>query len=511
MARPTWRLSQLIELQPFHDWFFICRVTSVRSRMCSKAREMSVKWKRGAVRVAGRACGYIKSMQAAYYCSLKKKKMNLRTFWYKMSLLKGWEWTIFSGCMKWKSWKFSFSRNARVHRSWHRAGDPCHAMPWCQQSRTAQARGARMTRQRAEDQQLYNRTSLTSWAHRGSLSKWRELVVSSLPPPPFFFRRFLAPGLWGCFSFPCICSPPVCIICSVTSLSLAKTTWTPEHPFFSTHCYPNTSSDITCVLRGGSFPVTTHGLSSRGVAAVRARRLFPSTISGVRGSVPILPLGQKLDWQPVLSLATSHSSKDPPSLAYWLFASPQLNSVRWCCRGHAKRENVYCLTRASCCRAEKYEGIGWKSHCPFAMSSAHWKALMYFTKHFKPECSSSDCTSLECSSSTRRAFRLETFGEIHQNVSVCWPHGKRAWTLSRKMSLLNLIMAWVWFSLLGRCKKNEKVLRICHCSWSIVMHFLSSLRCPLLLTKIYYQGKMICKLHNTSSLVMMDDLVIEYW
>ena len=68
-----------------------------------------------------------------------------------------------------------------------------------------------------------------------------------------------------------------------------------EHPFFLTHCYLNTSSDVTCVLGGGSFPVRTHSFSSRGVAAVRARRLFPSTISGVRGSVPILPLGRKLD------------------------------------------------------------------------------------------------------------------------------------------------------------------------------------------------------------------------
>ena len=38
------------------------------------------------------------------------------------------------------------------------------------------------------------------------------------------------------------------------------------------------------------------------------------------------------------SLAAPHSSKDPPSLAYWLFASPQLNSVRWCCWGRTKRE-----------------------------------------------------------------------------------------------------------------------------------------------------------------------------
>ena len=42
-----------------------------------------------------------------------------------------------------------------------------------------------------------------------------------------------------------------------------------------------------------------------------------------------------------LGLAASHSSMDPPSLAYWLFASPQLNSVRWCCRGRAKRENTH--------------------------------------------------------------------------------------------------------------------------------------------------------------------------
>ena len=39
------------------------------------------------------------------------------------------------------------------------------------------------------------------------------------------------------------------------------------------------------------------------------------------------------------SLAASHSPKDPPSSAYWLIASPQLNSVRRCCRGHAEREN----------------------------------------------------------------------------------------------------------------------------------------------------------------------------
>ena len=165
-------------------------------------------------------------------------------------------------------------------------------LPWdalAPTAQTAQARGAWMTRQHTEDRQLYNRTFPTSRAHRGSLSKRRELVLSSLttPPPPFFFADSRPPISKVRVLFPCICSPMVCIIRSITSLSLATTTWTPEHRIFSTHCYPSTSSDITCVLGGGSFPVTAHGFSSRGVAVVRARRLFPSTISGVRSSVPV--------------------------------------------------------------------------------------------------------------------------------------------------------------------------------------------------------------------------------
>ena len=103
----------------------------------------------------------------------------------------------------------------------------------------------------------------------GPCPREESLCCPACPPPPPFFSPIL--GHWSLklrVSFPCICSPPVCIIRSVTSLSLAKTTWTPEHPFFSTHCYPNTSSNITCVLGGGSFPVTAHGFSSRGVSAV---------------------------------------------------------------------------------------------------------------------------------------------------------------------------------------------------------------------------------------------------
>ena len=50
---------------------------------------------------------------------------------------------------------------------------------------------------------------------------------------------------------------------------------------FSTHCYPNTSSDITCVLGGGSFPVTTHGFSSRGVYCCQGKEVVP--VDHIRG------------------------------------------------------------------------------------------------------------------------------------------------------------------------------------------------------------------------------------
>ena len=57
-----------------------------------------------------------------------------------------------------------------------------------------------MTRQHTEDWQLYNRTFPTSRAHRGSLSKRRELVLSSLPPPPSFLQ-ILGPGSIKCVSY----------------------------------------------------------------------------------------------------------------------------------------------------------------------------------------------------------------------------------------------------------------------------------------------------------------------
>ena len=95
------------------------------------------------------------------------------------------KWTIFNGWTKWKCWKFSFSRNARIHGSRHRA-----AMPWHQQSRTAQARGDRMTCQCADDQQLYNCPTMTSWSSWVLVQAKRACAVQlAHPPSPVFGSR----------------------------------------------------------------------------------------------------------------------------------------------------------------------------------------------------------------------------------------------------------------------------------------------------------------------------------
>ena len=172
-------------------------------------------------------------------------------------------------------------------------------MPWRQQSRTAQARGAQMSRLSAEDQQLYNRMSLTSRAHRGSLSKRRELVLSSLPtpppPPPFFFADS---------------RPPVSKVTCLISLYLFSTCMyhTFSHITFLGYNLMNSRASVFLdsllsehIMRyhmcpwGRLLPGYRTRFSSKGVAAVRASRLFPSIIAGVRGSVSLLPLGRKLD------------------------------------------------------------------------------------------------------------------------------------------------------------------------------------------------------------------------
>ena len=174
-------------------------------------------------------------------------------------------------------------------------------MPWRQQSRTAQARGDRMTCQCADDQQLYNCPTMTSWAHRGSLSKRTELVLSSLPTRPPLFSPSPRPPV----------SNVACVISFVFALHLYVSYVQSHHfPWLQPHELQSIRSSRLTAIRThhpishvslgggggrGSFPVTAHGFSSKGIAAVRARRLFPSTISGLRGSVPLVPLGRKLD------------------------------------------------------------------------------------------------------------------------------------------------------------------------------------------------------------------------
>ena len=159
---------------------------------------------------------------------------------------------------------FFFVQRANT-RSRHRAGNRCHAMPWRQQCRTAQARGERMTRHHAEDQQLNNCLYLTSRDHRGSLSKRRELVLSSLPTRPPFFRRFSAPV-----------SKVVCLI----SLYLLSTCMyhTFSHITFLGYNHMNSRASVFLdsllsehiiryhmCLWGGSFQVTAHGFPPKGL------------------------------------------------------------------------------------------------------------------------------------------------------------------------------------------------------------------------------------------------------
>ena len=279
-------------------------------------------------------------------------------------------------------------------------------MPWREQPRTAQARGARMTRWRAEDQQLNNRTSMTSRAHRGSLSKRRELVLSSLPTRPTFFRRFSAPvSKVACLiSLYVLSTRMYHTVSHITFLgynhmnsraSIFLDSLLSEHiilyhmcpwgrllPGYHTRFFPQRG----CCCEGKEVVPVDHirgkGLSSRLTSGSKIRLsagfepcpqgLAPSSFSCSTLSLLMCTLfcafntcfscitfflclaashssclsSIKFFEGPSFlpfGLAASHFSKDPPSLAYWLFASPQLNSVRWCCRGRAKHENLFLI------------------------------------------------------------------------------------------------------------------------------------------------------------------------
>ena len=110
---------------------------------------------------------------------------------------------------------------------------PCNAMTPTVQNHAGARCPDRTCQRYAQQTSSYNRTSLTSWTHRGSLSKRSELVLSSLPPPPPPFADSRPPV-----------SKAACLISLYFALhlyvsyvqshhcfSLATTTCTPEHPF----------------------------------------------------------------------------------------------------------------------------------------------------------------------------------------------------------------------------------------------------------------------------------------
>ena len=137
----------------------------------------------------------------------------------------------------------------------------------------------------AEDQQLYNRTSLTSRAHRWSLCKRREPVLSSLPTHPLFSPTLGPRSLKLRVSFLVFA-----LHVYVSYVQAHPFHWLQPHALQSIRFLDSLLSKH--IIRyhmcpwGGSFPVATHDFSSRGVAAVRARRLFPSTIQGKGLSSP---------------------------------------------------------------------------------------------------------------------------------------------------------------------------------------------------------------------------------
>ena len=166
-----------------------------------------------------------------------------------------------------------------------------------------------MTRQHTEDRQLYNRTFPTSRAHRGSLSKRRELVLSSLPtpPPPFFFADSRPPIYKVRVLFPCICSPTVSIIRSITSLSLAYNHMNSRTSVFFDSLLSEHIIRYHMCPWGRPLPgYRTRFFLQRGCCC-QGKEVVPVDHIRGKGLSPRLPLGRKLDLQPVWSRAP----KDP--------------------------------------------------------------------------------------------------------------------------------------------------------------------------------------------------------
>ena len=147
-----------------------------------------------------------------------------------------------------------------------------------------------MTRQHTEDRQLYNRTFPTSPGSSWVLvqAKTACAVLLAHPPSPVFAES----------------RPPVSNVACLISLYFLSTCMYHmfSHITFLGYNHMNSRASVLLdsllserIIRyhmcpwGRLIPVTAHGFSSKGVAAVRARRLFPSTISGVRAQFPSYP------------------------------------------------------------------------------------------------------------------------------------------------------------------------------------------------------------------------------
>ena len=169
-------------------------------------------------------------------------------------------------------------------------------MPWRQQSRTAQARGDRMTCQCAEDQHLYNCPTMTSWAHRGSLSKQRELVLCSLPTHPPLFSADSR--------------PPVSNVACLISLYLLSACMyhTFSHITFLGYNHMNSRASVLLdsllsehIIRYHMCPwgrlipgYRTRFFLQRGCCC-QGKEVVPVDHIRGKGSVPVVPLGRKLD------------------------------------------------------------------------------------------------------------------------------------------------------------------------------------------------------------------------
>ena len=152
-----------------------------------------------------------------------------------------------------------------------------------------------MTRQHTEDRQLYNRTFPTSRAHRGSLSKRRELVLSSLPTRPPLFSPSLG--------------PPVSNVACLISLYLLSTCMYHMFSHITFLGYNHMKSRASVLLDsllseriiryhmcpwGRLIPgYRTRFFLQRGCCC-QGKEVVPVDHIRGKGSVPVVPLGRKL-------------------------------------------------------------------------------------------------------------------------------------------------------------------------------------------------------------------------